>query len=383
MLKRKSKSSSQPAEERRNDIRTVAARAGVSIASVSRTINGLPSVDPGIAKKVWAAVKELGYQPNTQARAMGSGRSRLFGLIISDITNPFFPELIQNFEDIAVKFGYEILIGSTAHDPKLMERVIDRMLQRNVEGAAVMTFGIEETVIDRLAARGVPLVFIDVAPDAKGMSTLSVDYATGIGQAVQHLAVLGHRRIGFIAGPADLHSAILREEAFRSAMKSIGLPPAPEYIVRGNHTLEGGTEAMETLLKLDSPPTAVMCSNDMTAIGVLHATADAGIKVPEQMSVIGFDDIHIARYMIPPLTTVQMSCRDLAQTAFNALRAFVEQDHKNWHRDYQISTQLSVRRSTSIPAGALSDLASRAGVGAPLKPTPPARAKKQESRPKG
>jgi len=246
-----------------------------------------------------------------------------------------------------------------------------------------MTFGIEETVIDRLAARGVPLVFIDVAPDAKGMSTLSVDYATGIGQAVQHLAVLGHRRIGFIAGPADLHSAILREEAFRSAMKSIGLPPDPEYIVRGNHTLEGGTEAMETLLKLDSPPTAVMCSNDMTAIGVLHATADAGIKVPEQMSVIGFDDIHIARYMIPPLTTVQMSCRDLAQTAFNALRAFVEQDHKNWHRDYQISTQLSVRRSTSIPAGALSDLASRAGVGAPLKPTPPARAKKQESRPKG
>jgi len=382
MLKRKSKSSSQPAEERRNDIRTVAARAGVSIASVSRTINGLPSVDPGIAKKVWAAVKELGYQPNTQARAMGSGRSRLFGLIISDITNPFFPELIQNFEDIAVKFGYEILIGSTAHDPKLMERVIDRMLQRNVEGAAVMTFGIEETVIDRLAARGVPLVFIDVAPDAKGMSTLSVDYATGIGQAVQHLAVLGHRRIGFIAGPADLHSAILREEAFRSAMKSIGLPPDPEYIVRGNHTLEGGTEAMETLLKLDSPPTAVMCSNDMTAIGVLHATADAGIKVPEQMSVIGFDDIHIARYMIPPLTTVQMSCRDLAQTAFNALRAFVEQDHKNWHRDYQISTQLSVRRSTSIPAGALSDLASRAGVGAPLKPTPPARAKKQESKPK-
>jgi len=383
MLKRKSKSSSQPAEERRNDIRTVAARAGVSIASVSRTINGLPSVDPGIAKKVWAAVKELGYQPNTQARAMGSGRSRLFGLIISDITNPFFPELIQNFEDIAVKFGYEILIGSTAHDPKLMERVIDRMLQRNVEGAAVMTFGIEETVIDRLAARGVPLVFIDVAPDAKGMSTLSVDYAKGIGQAVQHLAVLGHRRIGFIAGPADLHSAILREEAFRSAMKSIGLPPAPEYIVRGNHTLEGGTEAMETLLKLDSPPTAVMCSNDMTAIGVLHATADAGIKVPEQMSVIGFDDIHIARYMIPPLTTVQMSCRDLAQTAFNALRAFVEQDHKNWHRDYQISTQLSVMRSTSIPAGALSDLASRAGVGAPLKPTLPARAKKQESKPKG
>jgi len=380
MARRKSELTAHPAGERRNDIRTVAARAGVSIASVSRTINGVPTVDPKIAKKVWAAVKELNYQPNTQARALVSGRSRLFGLIISDIMNPFFPELIQSFEDIAVNFGYEVLIGSTAHDPKLMERVIDRMLQRNVEGAAVMTFGIEETVLDRLAARGVPLVFIDIAPQAEGMSTLTVDYAKGIGQAVQHLAVLGHRRIGFIAGPAGLHSAILREEAFRSAMTQIGLPPAPQYIVRGNHTLEGGTEAMEALLKLESPPTAVMCSNDMTAIGVLHAAADADIKVPEQMSVIGFDDIHIASYMIPPLTTIQMSCSDLAQTAFNALRAYVEQDHKNWRRDYAITTQLSVRRSTSIPYGALSDLASQTGGGEPTRPAPPTRPGKVKSK---
>jgi len=382
MATRKRRSSEHPTKQRRNDIRTVAERAGFSIATVSRTINGVPTVDPKIAKKVWATIKELGYQPNTQARALVSGRSRLFGLIISDITNPFFPELIQGFEDIAVNFGYEILIGSTGHDPKLMERVIDRMLQRNVEGAAVMTFGIEETVLDRLAARGVPLVFIDVAPDEKGMSTLTVDYAKGISQAVQHLAVLGHRRIGFIAGPAGLHSAVLREEAFRSAMTDIGLPPPPEYIVRGDHTLEGGTEAMGSLLRLKSPPTAVMCSNDMTAIGVLHATADAGLKVPEQMSVIGFDDIHIARYMIPPLTTIQMSCRDLAQTAFNALRAYVEEDYKNWHRDYGISTQLSVRRSTSIPNGALSDLPERAAVVGSLSAAAPARTKKREARPK-
>jgi len=349
----------------RNDIRTVAARAGVSIASVSRTINGLPTVRPTTTKRVWAAVKELGYQPNTQARALVSGRSRLFGLIISDITNPFFPELIQSFEDIAVDTGYEILIGSTSHDPKLMERVIDRMLQRNVEGAAVMTFGIEETVLERLAARGVPLVFIDVAPDAAGMSTLAVDYKRGIGQAVQHLAALGHRRIGFISGPAGLHSAILREEAFRSAMADIGLPPPLRHIVRGNHTLEGGMEAMGTLLRVGTPPTAVMCSNDMTAIGVLHAAVAAGIKVPEQMSVIGFDDIHIARYMIPPLTTIQLSCRDLAQAAFTALRACVE--HESWSRIYQISTQLSLRRSTGIPYGASSDPTSSAEADAPIE----------------
>jgi len=354
-------------EKRRNDIRTVAARAGVSIATVSRTINGLPSVDAKFAKEVWRAVRELGYQPNSQARALVSGRSRLFGLIISDITNPFFPELIQNFEDIAVKFGYEILIGSTAHDPKLMERVIDRMLQRNVEGAAVMTFGVEETVIDRLAGRRLPLVFIDMAPNAEGMSSLTVDYAKGIGQAVQHLVVLGHSRIGFIAGPAGLHSAILREQAFRSAMIDIGLSPPARHIVRGDHTLEGGTEAMAALLRLEVPPTAVMCSNDMTAIGVLHAAVDAGFKVPEQMSVIGFDDIHIARYMIPPLTTIQLSCRDLAQTALEALRACVEHDRENRFRNYQISTQLIVRRSTGIPYEGLSVPAFRAELGEPVE----------------
>nr|WP_246301760.1 substrate-binding domain-containing protein [Granulicella arctica] len=116
---------------------------------------------------------------------------------------------------------------------------------------------------------------------------------------------------------------------------------------------------------------------DMTAIGVLQAVADAGIKVPEQMSVIGFDDIRIARYMIPPLTTIQMSCRDLAQTAFNALRAYVEQDHKSWHRDYPISTQLSVRRSTNIPKGALSDLTRRAGCETTGSSTPPTRTRKK------
>src|SRR5215469_5393977 len=147
------------------DIRTVAERANVSIATVSRTINRIPTVNPKMAKRVWDAIDELGYFPNTQARALGSGRSGIFGLIVSDITNPFFPELIQGFEDVAVESGYEILVSSTNYDPRRMELCIRRMLERKAEGVAVMTFGIEQPIFEKLIERDVPLVFVDAGPE--------------------------------------------------------------------------------------------------------------------------------------------------------------------------------------------------------------------------
>src|SRR6201985_3395683 len=254
------------------DIRTVAQLAEVSIATVSRTINGVSTVNPDMAKRVWEAIERLDYFPNTQARALVSGRSRLLGLIVSEITNPFFPELIQGFEDIAVEHGYEILVSSTNHDPKRMSHCIRRMLERKVEGVAIMTFGIEEPLLDQLAKRNVPLVFIDVGPRRPGISLLKVDYHQGIRQGVQHLATLGHKKIAFISGPARLHSAQSRLSAFSTSLKECGITPHPEWIVEGDHTMEGGIAAMEHLLTANPKkmPTAVMCSNDMTAIGVLH-----------------------------------------------------------------------------------------------------------------
>src|ERR1700741_4348993 len=144
------------------DIREIAKRARVSTATVSRTINRIPTVNPQMAKRVWNVIDELGYYPNTQARALVSGRSRIFGLIISDIANPFFPEIVQVFERIAVQHRYEILLSSTNHDPQRMELSVRRMLERRVEGVAVLTFGMEEDLIEHLHVRKVPLVFIDV-----------------------------------------------------------------------------------------------------------------------------------------------------------------------------------------------------------------------------
>jgi DNA-binding LacI/PurR family transcriptional regulator len=341
----------------RMDIRTIARAANVSIATVSRAMNHVPTVNPKMAKRVWEVIDELDYFPNTQARALVSGRSRLFGLIVSEITNPFFPELIQGFEDIAVENGYEILVSSTNYDPKRMSHCIRRMLERKVEGVAVMTFGIEEPLLDQLAKRKVPLVFIDVGPRRPSISVLKVDYHHGIRQGVQHLAALGHRSISFVSGPMKLHSAQSRVSAFSQSLQECGITPDPQSIIEGDHTMEGGIAAMGKILDAKLPPTAVMCSNDMTAIGVLHKLYRAGLRVPDDFSVIGFDDIHIAEVTIPPLTTIQMSRFELARAAVTALRAHVEEAADSaQNREFSIQTNLIVRESTGFPRGTMADL---------------------------
>ena len=340
------------------DIRTVARLANVSIATVSRTINRVSTVNPKMAKRVREAIEKLDYFPNTQARALVSGRSRLLGLIVSEITNPFFPELIQGFEDIAVEHGYEILISSTNYDPQRMSLCIRRMLERRAEGVAVMTFGVEKPLLEQLAERKVPLVFVDVGPERPGISLLRVDYHHGIRQGVQHLAALGHRDISFISGPKRLHSAQSRTLAFSKSLAECAIVANPAWILEGDHTMEGGIDAMDRVLKSKHLPTAVMCSNDMTAIGVLHKLYRAGLRVPDDLSVIGFDDIHIAQVTIPPLTTIQMSCFELARAAVTALRAHVEEggDPK---RNYKINTHLVVRESTGFPRGTMLHLRKR------------------------
>ncbi len=337
------------------DIRTVAKLANVSIATVSRTINRVSTVNPRMAQRVWEAIAKLDYFPNTQARALVSGRSRLLGLIVSEITNPFFPELIQGFEDIAVEHGYEILISSTNHDPQRMSLCIRRMLERRAEGVAVMTFGVEKPLFEQFAERKVPLVFVDLGPERPGISLLRVDYRLGIQQGVEHLAALGHKEIAFISGPERLHSAQSRLVAFTRSLEQCALAIDPSLIIEGDHTMEGGIEAMDRLLRLKRPPTAVMCSNDMTAIGVLHKLYRAGLKVPDDLSVIGFDDIHIAQVTIPPLTTIQMSCFELARAAVTALRAHCEQGGEP-QRNYKIPTRLIVRESTGVPRAGKSQL---------------------------
>jgi DNA-binding LacI/PurR family transcriptional regulator len=336
------------------DIRAVAALAKVSIATVSRTINGSPVVSEKLSKRVWQAIEQLNYFPNTHARTLVSGRSRLFGIIVENITNPFFPELIQSFEEIAVANGYEILVSSSNSDPSVLTTCVRRMLERKVEGVAVLTFGEEEPVLDQLSFHDVPIVLAEFKLIEPKASTIVLDYSTGIRAAVEHLAALGHRKIGFLAGPHKLHSAITRQNDFQTAMQESKLTIQKKWIIECDHTLKGGVAGFEKLRALSSQPTAVICSNDMTAIGVLRAVYMQDLRVPQDLSVIGLDDIDFAEFTLPPLTTIRLSRADLARAAFDALRQHGEESGRlNPQREFLVSTSLVVRGSTAPPpAGA-------------------------------
>ncbi|HTZ84080.1 MAG TPA: LacI family DNA-binding transcriptional regulator [Candidatus Acidoferrales bacterium] len=349
------------------DIREIARRAKVSTATVSRAINRVPTVDPQLAKRVWKVVDELGYYPNTQARALVLGRSRIFGLIVSEITNPFFPEIVQTFENLAVENNYEILLTSTVHDPKRMESSVRRMIERRVDGVAILTFGMEESLIEHLRDRKVPLVFVDVGPDVPGVANIRINYVNGIRQAVQHLAALRHTRIAFISGPQNLKSATARRDAFQISMGEIGLPS--DLIVVGNHRMEGGMKAFHELHALSNPPTAVLCSNDMSAIGVMREAYEQDVKIPDDLSVVGFDDIHLTEFTIPPLTTVQMSQHELAKIAFQALLNEVDAARSEERHKYELTTTLVLRRSTALaPGGTILAGMPKTGRGSSRKP---------------
>jgi LacI family transcriptional regulator len=330
------------------DIRAVAELAEVSIATVSRTINGSPAVSDRLSKRVWQAIKQLDYFPNTHARSLGSGRSRIFGIIVENITNPFFPELVQSFEEIAVASGYEILVSSSNSDPAILANCVRRMIERKVDGVAVLSFGAEEPVIDQFLHRDIPMVLAEFRLGDPKVSTILLDYKTGIRAAVNHLAKLGHRKIAFLAGPHKLHSAITRENDFRSALEEAQLPIVDKWIDECDHTLQGGAAGFVRLQTLSSHPTAIMCSNDMTAIGALRAAYTKGLRLPEDLSVIGLDDIGIAEFTLPPLTTIRLSRTDLARAAFDALLLQVDEPiNPNIQREFIVSTSLVVRESTA------------------------------------
>jgi LacI family transcriptional regulator len=332
------------------DIRAVAAVAKVSIATVSRTINGSPVVSDRLSKRVWRAIEQLNYFPNTHARSLVSGRSRILGIIVENITNPFFPELIQSFEEVAVAHGYEILVSSSNSNLATLTNCVRRMLERKVEGVAVLTFGEEEPVLDQLANHDVPIVLAEFRLGEGKVSTILLDYKTGIHEAVNHLAELGHSRIAFLAGPHKLHSAITRENEYRTGMEAAGLPIQENWVVECDHTAKGGVAGFGQLRALATRPTAILCSNDMTAIGVLRAAYMEGLRVPDDLSVIGLDDIDFAEFTLPPLTSIRLSRIELAQAAFEALRQQAEEPgNPKMQREFLVSTSLVVRSSTAAP----------------------------------
>jgi LacI family transcriptional regulator len=324
------------------NIREVARLAKVSTATVSRTINGSDKVTPETKERVQRAIEELKFYPNTWARALGSGRSSLYGLIISDITNPFFPELVKSFEDIAVQHGQDVLVANTNYDPARIELCVTRMLQRKVDGVAIMTSEMDARLITEFQSREIPLVFLDTGKAEALTSNIVVDYAAGVDAAVEHIVNLGHTKIAFISGPMNLRSARVRREAFAGCLERRGIGAG--LTEEGNHQVDGGHQAMARMLERKERPTAVLASNDMTAIGALGAIHERGLRVPEDISIVGFDDIQISAFTQPALTTVRLSRDEIARVAFRALYSIRQDGGKG--AEYAVRPTLVVRKST-------------------------------------
>lgn len=331
-------------------IEAVARHAKVSTATVSRTINNPDKVRPQTAAAVLNAIRELNFHPNRNAQALGTGRSSMFGLIISDITNPFFPELVKAFETIAVEHGQEVLVANTDYDPHRMEHCVSRMMQRKVDGVAIMTSEMDERLIASFSKRGIPLVILDIGTPSLGVSTVRVDYKLGVDCAVKHLVDLGHRNIGFISGPLRLASARSRYDAFVTGMAGYGLGPRKRWLAEGNHRIDGGQTAMNTILAAaKNRPTAILASNDLTAIGAMGAIHLHGLKVPDDISVIGFDDIQLSAFTQPALSTVHLPRVQIAQNAFHALYERYEgvRIEPRMGTDSVVRPSLLVRKSTA------------------------------------
>jgi LacI family transcriptional regulator len=326
------------------NIKEVARVAKVSTATVSRTINGSDKVSEETALRVRRAIEKLRYYPDTNARALGSGRSSLYGLIISDITNPFFPELVKSFEDVAMRHGKEVLVANTSYDPARAEDCARRMLQRKVDGVAIMTSEMHSRVLEDFHQQRIPLIFLDTARSAKEISRLVIDYQSGIEAALDHLHSIGHTAIAYIAGPAKYHSAKLREKAFIKGMQKRKLAIPAHFIQKGDHTIGGGYQAMVQMLASSPLPTAVMTSNDLTAIGALRAIHEKGLRIPQDISLVGFDDITVSSYTQPPLTTIRIPRNEIAETAFHAL---VDMQDRHGIQVHPIRTELVIRKSTA------------------------------------
>jgi len=324
-------------------IHDVAEAAGVSTATVSNVLNKTGKVGRKTRQLVLSTVKRLGYIPNVHARHLASRDSRTLGIIVSDIENPFFPEVIKSFEDRARQLGYDAILSDTSYDPRRTQQAAERMIRHNVRGVAVMTSEISLRLIHELARRKIAVTFLDLAPARGYISNLRIDYVSGVEQIVQYLHKQGHRRIAFVAGKPKLKSNVARLQAYEKCMKKLGLEPGP--VLQGDLRFEGGLAAGLAIGKLSPRPTAVMAINDLTAVGVIKGLMKSGCRIPQDISVTGFDDTRLAEYSNPSITTVDVHRDKLGQIAADALHELSTSDNPHG-KDYQISAELIVGDSS-------------------------------------
>jgi len=337
----------------RHRIRDIAERAKVSTATVSRALNGSPLVDEKTRRRVLEISEQLNYYRNATAqRLRNGGRSDFYGLIISDFTNPVFPEMIKGFETAAAEEGYDLFLCATNYDASRTQAAIRKMIENGVRGVAILTSSVDVEFAEELAERQIAVVLLDSEVHDRFISSLSIDYSSGVRQALDHLRALGHRHLTFLSGPDGRRSARRYRETVVRAADEYGLKL--EAILECDQTLEGGRNAAS---KLAGKPlsSAILCINDFTAIGFMAALHEASIQIPEEVSIVGCEDIYLSSFVNPPLTTVRLDRVSLGKMAFSLLKSMPQHNQESMN-DLRLGTHLVVRGSTgarkrSSPSG--------------------------------
>jgi LacI family transcriptional regulator, galactose operon repressor len=329
-------------------IRDVARAAGVSVATVSRALNNHARVRTETRSRVNAAAHALDYTPNPVARSLITSRTHAFGVLLPDLYGEFFSEVLRGIDLRARRDGFHLLVSSSHADGEDMVDAL-RSMRGRIEGLIVMAPDVDTATLVKAAGAGFPLVLLDPGLRVVGCDSISIDNEAGAVSAVDHLVRLGHRRLATITGPAQNADAQQRLHGFRWALAERGLASDPELEVEGDFTEPSGYAAVGRLLAATSRPTAIFAANDYMAIGAMSALTQAGLRVPEDMAIVGFDDIAMARYLNPPLTTVSVDLVDLGARAVE--RLLRNQTGASTRRRHDVTpATLVVRRSCGSPS---------------------------------
>ena len=324
----------------------VAKKAGVSTATVSRVLNDLNVVKNSTRSRVLKAAEELKYHPNLHARSLARGKSRTLGILVSNMENPFFFDIYHALECSAHARGYEVVVANTDYSSEQLVSSVRLMIGWRVAGLAAIVSEMDSHLMQVLTDSKIPIVFYDVGTPQKNITNVRVDYRKGMKKIVEYLHSLGHTRMAFLGHHSTLGPISERRTTFSDTVARFS-PTAETQIVAGADGLEGGRQATRELLSSGFDPTAIICVNDFMAVGVLRQLRDQGVRVPEDISVTGFDNIRLAEFCSPALTTVHIPREQIGQTIFENLVPEKASD-RLIGQEILIDPELVVRESTGV-----------------------------------
>ena len=334
-------------------IKDIARAAGVSHSTVSRSLRDSPLVNAQTKARIRQLAQEAGYSPHAGARSLVMGRTRTIGVVVTTIADPFVAEVVQGIESAAYRHDHTVILATSGSEPQREIAAVDMLRSKRVDGVIVTSSRIGALYHEHLERIGVPVVLINDHSNQRGRYTFSVtvDNVHGARLATQHLLALGHRSIAHIAGPEGHSSSADRLSGYRSALESAGAAFDARLVFPGNGLATGGRDALERLLNMPERPTAVFCYNDMTAVGLLRACHDRGLRLPGDLAVVGFDDIPFAALCAPSLTTVAQPKLDMGQQAVAMVLALAEAGDASRPNvaDAVVQGNLIVRESSGAP----------------------------------